>query len=101
MDRYDARAGERSVPGFGGPGSVAGSPDGQSALRLHAGIATVAAILCFFVTGIFAWLGTIVQAVVFGVIALGCLGILAWATAQRRRAAPRGGEGRTPGGRPA
>ncbi|MEK6441292.1 MULTISPECIES: hypothetical protein [unclassified Pseudonocardia] len=87
--RREARVSERSVPGIGGPGSVESAPDGQSALRLHAGIATIATILCAFVTGIFVWLGAIVPAIVFGVIALGCLGILAWAITRRRRAAPR------------
>jgi Flp pilus assembly protein TadB len=87
--RHEARVSERSVPGIGGPGSVESAPDGQSALRLHAGIATIATILCAFVTGIFAWLGALVPAIVFGVIALCCLGILAWAVTRRRRAAPR------------
>jgi Flp pilus assembly protein TadB len=79
---------DRSVPGFGGPKSVAGAPDGQAALRLHAGIAVVAFVLCAFVSAIFFWLGTPVQGVIFAVIALACLGVLGWAVRLRRRSAP-------------
>jgi VIT1/CCC1 family predicted Fe2+/Mn2+ transporter len=75
----------RSVPGS--PGSSEASPDGQRALRLHAGIATIATILCAFVTVIFVLLGSIPLAVVFGVLTLVCLGILGWARARRRRGA--------------
>lgn len=45
----------------------------------------MAFVLCAFVCGIFAWLGSILLAVVFGVLALGCLGALGWATSRRNR----------------
>jgi Flp pilus assembly protein TadB len=76
----------RSVPGVGGPGADPHTADGQSALRLHAGIATIAFMLCTLVTVIFFLMGTIVLGIIFGVIALGCLGMLAWAVASRRQA---------------
>jgi hypothetical protein len=75
----------QSVPGVGGPAGDARTPDGQSALRLHAGIATVAFFLCALVTVIFFLDGTIVLGIIFGVLALSCLGALGWATASRRR----------------
>ncbi len=71
-----------SVPGFGGGDAT--THDGQQALRLHGIIAIIACALCIFVTVVFAILGSLVQAVIFGVLALVCLGILGWAT--RRRA---------------
>ena len=76
----------RSVPGAGGPAGDARTPDGQSALRLHAGIATIAFVLCTLVTVIFFLEGVIVLGIIFGVITLGCLGALGWATASMRRA---------------
>jgi hypothetical protein len=78
----------RSVPGAGGPASDARTPDGQSALRLHAGIATIAFVLCALVTVIFFLEGAPVLGIIFGVITLGCLGALGWATASMRRARP-------------
>jgi Flp pilus assembly protein TadB len=87
MARHSSDGADRSVPGFGGPNNRAGSRDGQSALGLHAGIAVVAFVLCAFVSGIFFWLGTPVLGVIFAVIALACLGVLAWALRLRRRAA--------------
>ena len=60
--------GSRPVPGFGGPTSDERTSDGQSALRLHAGIAVIATVLCAFVTGIFVWLDTIPLAIVFAVL---------------------------------
>jgi hypothetical protein len=77
-----------SVPGAGGPAGDARTPDGQSALRLHAGIATIAFVLCTLVTVIFFLEGETVLGIIFGVITLGCLGALGWATASRRRARP-------------
>lgn len=75
----------RRVPGIGGAPSDERSADGQQALRLHAGISVVAFVLCAFVCGVFVWLGSIPLAVIFGVLGLGCLGALGWATARRRR----------------
>lgn len=77
-----------SVPGAGGPAGDARTPDGQSALRLHAGIASVAFVLSTLVTVIFFLEGVTVLGIIFGVITLGCLGALGWATASRRRARP-------------
>jgi Flp pilus assembly protein TadB len=78
-----------SVPGFGGPvPEQASTPDGQQALRLHAGISVVAFVLCAFVSGVFFWLGSPVLGVIFAVVALACLGVLGWATRRRRRSAP-------------
>ena len=76
----------RSVPGVGGPGGDARTPDGQSALKLHARIATVAFVLSVLVTVIFFLQSVIVLGVIFGVIALGCVGAFAWATASLRQA---------------
>ena len=73
----------RSVPGTGGSDET--TPDGQRALRLHAGIAAIAVVLCGLVTGIFVMLGTITLAAAFGVIGLACLAIMLWALAHRRR----------------
>lgn len=83
--RHQSRANTRSVPGIGGPASDERSADGQKALQLHAGIAVVGFVLSAFVTGIFVWLGTIPLAVVFGVVALACLGAFGWAVTRRRR----------------
>lgn len=85
MSRYETRGSDRSVPGIGGSGSEESAADGQSALRLHAGIAAVATTLCIFVTAIFIWLGSTPLAIVFGLIALGSLGALVWALYRRRR----------------
>lgn len=76
------------MPGIGGPSSVAGGRDGQAALRLHAGIAVVAFVLCGFVSGVFFYLDAPIQGVIFAVFALVCLGVLAWAVRLRRRSAP-------------
>lgn len=61
------------------------APDKQSELKLNAGIAIIAAVLCFFVTGIFVWMHTLPPAIAFAVIGLICLGILARALHRRRR----------------
>lgn len=82
--------GSRPVPGFGGPQSDERTPDGQSALRLHAGIAVVAILLCAFVTVIFFRLGALVLATVFGVLTLACVAVLVWALHRKRRGAARG-----------
>ncbi|WP_345611509.1 hypothetical protein [Pseudonocardia adelaidensis] len=79
------------MPGVGGPGHDARTPDGQSALRLHAGIAAVAFVLCTLVTVIFFLQGATVLGVIFGAIALGCVGVFAWAFASRRAARRAGG----------
>jgi hypothetical protein len=79
----------RRVPGFGGPGADEGTPDGQSALKLHRGISVVAFVLSAGVTAIFIFEGTMVPAIVFAVIALGCVGAFVWANA-RLRAGQRG-----------
>jgi hypothetical protein len=79
----------RGVIGIGGPGADEGAPDGQSALKLHRGISVIAFVLCAGVTAIFILEGTIVPAVVFAVIALGCIGIFVWTNA-RLRAGQRG-----------
>jgi hypothetical protein len=76
----------RSVPGVGGRAGDATTVDGQSALRLHAGIAVVAFVLCTLVTVIFFLQREMVLGIIFAVIALGCVGIFAWATASRRQA---------------
>jgi len=85
MSGRNSRSANRSVPGIGGAPSDERSADGQQALRLHAGISVVAFVLCAFVCGIFVWLGSVPLAIVFGVLALGCLGALGWATARRNR----------------
>ena len=79
--------GSRPVPGFGGPTSDERTSDGQSALRLHAGIAVIATVLCAFVTGIFVWLDTIPLAIVFAVLTVACVVVLGWAVQRRRRGA--------------
>jgi hypothetical protein len=84
----------RGVPGIGGPDADEGAPDGQSALKLHAGISVVAFVLCVGVTAIFILEGTMVQAIVFGLLALGCVGTFVWANARLRagRAAASGAQ---------
>lgn len=72
-----------SVPGFGGGDAT--TRDGRQALRLHEIIAIIAFVLCAFVTVVFVVLGTPVQAVVFGVLAVACLGIAGWAARRRSR----------------
>lgn len=72
-------------PLVGGPGYDLASADGLSTLRLHAGIAMIATVLCLFVTGIFVYLGTITPAIIFAVIAVGCVAILVGAKARIRR----------------
>jgi Flp pilus assembly protein TadB len=77
--------GSRPVPGFGGPTSDERTRDGQSALRLHAGIAAIATVLSAFVTGIFVWLHAIPVAIAFAVITVACVVALVWAEHRRRR----------------
>lgn len=77
---------EHPVPGAG-PGTEPSTPDGQRALRLHAGIGAVATVLSLFVTMVFFWLGQPVLAVVFAVVTLLSAAALVWAL--RRRAAGR------------
>lgn len=84
--RTARRQGERTVPGTGGPGPEETSSEGRSALRLHAGIAAIGAVLSGFVTWIFILLGTVPLAWVFGVIAAMSLVILGWALYRQRRA---------------
>ena len=79
--------GSRPVPGFGGPTSDERTPDGQSALRLHAGIAAIATVLCAFVTGIFVWLGAVAPAIAFAVLTVACIIAFGWAVHRRRRGA--------------
>jgi Flp pilus assembly protein TadB len=76
---------KRPVPATGGPGPDEASLDGQSALRLHAGIAAIAVVLSVFVTWIFVRLGSVPVAVVFGVIAVLSLLILGSALYRKRR----------------
>jgi len=76
---------ERPVPGVGGPFSDERSADGQSGLRLHAAIASIAAVLCAFVTVIFVRLGSVPLALVFGVVGVLCLVVLGWALYRRNR----------------
>jgi hypothetical protein len=74
----------RGVLGIGGPDADEGAPDGQSALKLHAGISVIAFVLCVGVTVIFILEGTMVPAIVFAVIALGCVGAFIWANLRLR-----------------
>jgi hypothetical protein len=74
----------RGVIGIGGPGADEGAPDGQSALKLHRGISVIAFVLSAGVTGIFILEGTMVPAIVFAVIALGCVGIFFFTNARLR-----------------
>jgi hypothetical protein len=87
MAEHRSSRDEPSVPGTGG--APVSSRDGQQALRLHAGIATIAFVLCAFVTGVFFWLGSPVLAVIFAVLALACLAALGWAIRRRRSATSR------------
>ena len=75
--------------GIGGPGADEGAPDGQAALKLHRGISVIAFVLSAGVTGIFILEGTMVPAIVFAVITLGCAVIFFWTNA-RLRAGRRG-----------
>jgi len=79
----DRSVNERPVPGA--PDTTENTVDGQRALRLHAGIAIVAVVLCAFVAAVFLKLGVLVLAVAFAVIAVGCLAILGWAVRRKRR----------------
>lgn len=88
MDKLSRAA---SVPGA--PDTTEDTPDGQRALRLHAIIATIAALLCVFVAVVFVHLGDVPLGVVFGVIALVCVAILGWAGFRKRRGARRGSAG--------
>lgn len=84
IGRRRTRSGDaRPVPGIGG--SDERSIEGQSALRLHAGIAAVATVLCAFVTAIFVSYGSIPLAVAFGVIGATSLAILFYALRRKRR----------------
>lgn len=74
------------VWGFGGPTSGSGSHDGQSALKLHRGISVLAFLLCVLVVVVFIMDGAMIPAIVFAVVALGCVGIFAWTVTQLRRA---------------
>ncbi|WP_181784019.1 hypothetical protein [Pseudonocardia pini] len=73
------------VWGFGGPTSGTGSHDGQSALKLHRGISVLAFLLCVLVVVVFILDGVIVPAIVFAVIALGCVAIFGWTSVQLRK----------------
>lgn len=81
----DNTAHDHPVPGA--PDATEDTVDGQRALRLHARIATIAVALCVFVAVVFRSLGSMPLAVVFGVIALLCLGVLGWALYRKRRGA--------------
>lgn len=81
------KSGHHSVPGAG-PGTEPGTPDGQRALSLHAGIAVAATVLSVFVTVVFVVLDQPVLAVVFAVVALASIAALVWAVRVRRNAAP-------------
>ncbi|MFR9801218.1 hypothetical protein ACL02T_02820 [Pseudonocardia sp. RS010] len=76
----------RPVLGIGGPNSGSGSHDGQSALKLHRGISVLAFLLCVLVTVVFLMDGALIPAIVFAVVALGCVGVFAWTSVQLRRA---------------
>ncbi|GAA4539999.1 hypothetical protein [Pseudonocardia xishanensis] len=73
------------VWGFGGPTSGSGSHDGQSALKLHRGISVIAFLLCVLVVVVFLMDGAMVPAIVFAVVALGCVGIFVWTATQLRK----------------
>jgi hypothetical protein len=79
--------GSRPVPGFGGPTSDERTRDGQAALRLHAGIAVVATVLCAFVTAIFVLFEAVTAAVVFGVLTVACIVAFGWAMHRKHRGA--------------
>lgn len=61
------------------------APEKQSELKLNIGIAIVATVLCFFVTGVFVLLHSLAPAIAFAVVGLVCLGILARARHRQRR----------------
>ena len=74
------------MPGIGGPGSEETAPDGQRALRLHAGISAIAAVLSAFVTVVFAVvLDSLTPAIVFAVVTLATIGWGLWAVHRLRR----------------
>jgi len=73
------------VWGFGGPTSGSGSHDGQSALKLYRGISVIAFLLCVLVVVVFIMDGAMIPAIVFAVVAVGCVGIFLWTMAQLRR----------------
>jgi Flp pilus assembly protein TadB len=76
---------EAAVPGA--PDTTENTPDGQRALRLHAGIAAIATVLCLFVAAVFVHLGSLPLGVAFAVVAALCLCALGWATYRKRRGA--------------
>jgi hypothetical protein len=76
---------QHTVPGTGGPGPDEASVEGQKALRLHAGIATIAVVLSAFVTWIFVRLDSMPLAAVFGVLTAISLVILGWALYRKHR----------------
>lgn len=78
-------AADRPVPGVGG--APESSADGQQGLRLHAGIAAVATVLCVGVTVVFAGMGSWVLAAVFALVAVASLAAGVWAVRHRRRGA--------------
>lgn len=81
------------MPGIGGVDATDTGDRGRSALRLHAGISVIGAVLSAFVTVVFAVvLGSVVGAVVFGVVTLACIawGIRAWQRLRAGRRADRG-----------
>ena len=89
MVRRHGSGSRHSVPGFGGSvPEQASTPEGQQALRLHAGIAIVAFALSAFVTVVFFILGAPVPGVVFALVAVACLAVLGWAVRRRRRSSP-------------
>ena len=74
----------RQVWGIGGPNSGSRSHDGRSALKLHRGISVIAFLLCVLVVVVFLLDHVLAAAIVFAVIALGCVGIFAYCTLQLR-----------------
>lgn len=85
QDRQPSGGG-RSVPGIGGPGSAETEPDGRGALRLHAGISAIGALLSAFVTVVFlVLLGALVPGIVFAVVTLAAVGWGGWALWRLRR----------------
>jgi hypothetical protein len=79
--------GSRPVAEFGGPASDERTRDGQSALRLRAGISVIATVLSAFVTGVFVYLDAPAPAIAFAVITVACVVTLIWAVHRRRRGA--------------
>jgi Flp pilus assembly protein TadB len=79
-----AKAGNpRPVPGA--PDTTENTADGQRALRLHAGIAVIAFLLCTFVAVVFWNLNALPLAVIFAIVALLCLAALGRAIQRKRR----------------